>query len=101
MTPMLMRSLAPITRPLVLLLVLAASAVVAAVRVRPVAPTDFRKSRRSKSFVDMRTPYSDGQTLTVDTGRASQEIPYHLIKLFSPLNASGKAPEAVISDPMV
>src|SRR5665811_1855137 len=73
MTPTLMRSLAPITRPpLILLAVLAAMADVAAVRVRPVALTDFRKSRRSReSFVDMRTPYSEGRTLTVDAGRAS------------------------------
>src|ERR1039457_4537545 len=61
--PMLMRSLAPITRPpLILLAVLAAIADVAAAKVRAVALTDFRKPRRSSgSFVDMRTPYSDGR----------------------------------------
>ena len=50
----------------------AAKADVVAVKVRPVALTDFRKSRRSReSFVDMRTPYSNGRTLTVDTRRPS------------------------------
>src|ERR1035438_1557597 len=60
---MLMRSLAPTTRPpLILPAVLAAIADVAAARVRPVALTDFRKPRRSRGpFVDMRTPYSDGR----------------------------------------
>src|ERR1019366_1062492 len=87
MTPMLMRSLAPITRPpLILLPVLAAIADVAAVSVRPVALMDFRKPRRSRdSFVDMRTPYSDGRTLTVDAGRASKRSRITYKALFASL----------------
>src|SRR5438132_9990087 len=52
-SPMLMRSLAPITRPLALLELLAAAiALVAA----DSAPTDFRKFLRSTESLDMNAP---------------------------------------------